>query len=559
MNRKWYWIHSLFILFSAILLSTTPALSETLSGSVSSKKEGLMEGVLVNAKKQGGNIMITVVSNAQGKYEFPSERLTPGAYDISVRAVGYKLPVTAVTINAGKPAGLDLTLTEVTDKFELAKQLTNTEWMLSVGKDGDKLGDCVNCHTLERVLFSRYKPDQMAKVVQRMSYHTNNASPEHPWSDTDAAERLAKPPSEEQMELGAFIASINLSAREVWPFELKTLARPKGEDTKVIYTSYILPRRDAAPHDEVLDADGNIWYSDFNSQYFGKLNTKTGEVKDYEVPLRRPNGVAQGGLQIEIDPEGQIWYANMEQIQLVRFDPKTEKMDIFPLPVDEKDAADAHTTMLDPTRMTVDGNLWLNVAGGGDKGGQGAWQLNVASRKFTHVTYPEGSPSAQAYDNLADSQNNLWGFSPGRPHIWRTDAKTLKTEWFPVPGDRKGCRRGHMDSQDRVWCGDFNGNGLIMFNTKTRQYEGDWTAPLPHSRPYDAHYDEKGYDWAGGMDSDLIIRLDVATGKMNQYLLPYRTNIRNVHMQPGAKDALSSLWVGNQHGATITHVEPLKL
>lgn len=533
------------------------ASAETLTGTVESRQEGRMEGVLVSAKKQGGTITITVVSDAEGRYRFPSDRLSPGAYDLTVRAVGYLLPATRVVIDAGKTASRDLRLEQVADKLQLGRQLSNTEWMLSAGEQGIALGRCVNCHTLERVMFSRYDAPAMAKVVQRMSVHTNNSSPEHPWSDTDAAEQLAKPPSKQHVELAAYIASVNLSGREVWPFELKTLPRPGGEDTRVIYTTYDLPRPDAAPHDEALDADGNVWYSDFNTQYIGVLNPATGEVKDYEIPLRRPDGVAQGGLQIDVDPEGKVWYANMEQIQLIRFDPKTEKMDIFRLPVDEADAADGHTTMIDPSRMDVDGYIWFNVAGGGDKGGEGAWRLHVASGEFTRVTYPEGSPSAQAYDVVADSANNLWGHSPGRHNIWRTDVKTLKTEWFPMPDDRAGCRRGHMDSQDRLWCADFNGNGLVMFNTRTRRYEGNWTAPTPHTRPYDAHYDEKGYNWSGGMDSDFIIRLNVATGHMNQYLLPYRTNIRNVHMQRGVQGGLSSLWVGNQHGATITRVEPL--
>jgi len=542
LNRS---VTSIMMVFFILISFATLVQADILTGTVSSQKEGKMEGVLVNAKKQGGTMTITVVSDASGKFSFPDDQLSNGTHDITIRAVGYKLSPTSVTITKGKTTRLDLTVNEVANKFELARQLTNTEWMLSMGEDGIKVGGCVNCHTLERVMFSRYNPEQMTRVVQRMAYHTNNSSPEHPWFDTDVAEQLAKPPSSRHIELGTFISSVNLSARDVWPFELKTLPRPTGDDTKVIYTSYDLARSDAAPHDEVLDADGNIWYSDFNTQYFGKVDTKTGKVTDYEVPLRRPGGaVAQGGLQIDIDPDGNVWYANMEQIQLVRFNPKTEKMDIFELPVADIDAADAHTTMLDPTRMYIDGNIWLNVAGGGEKGGQGAWQLNVASGKFTRVRYPEGSPSAQAYDNLSDSHNNLWGHSPGRPNIWRTDARTLETVWYPVPDNRKGCRRGHMDSQDRIWCADFNGNGLIMFNTKTRQYEGNWDAPVPHSRPYDAHYDEKGFNWAGGMDSDLILRLNVETGKMNQYLLPYRTNIRNVHMQPGAADELSSLLVG---------------
>jgi virginiamycin B lyase len=550
-------VASVGVVSLALIIFTTPVLAESLSGVVSSQKEGSMEGVLVSAKKQGGTISVTVVSNAEGQYNFPSDRLSPGTYDMTIRAAGYKLPDTTVNINTGNSARFDINLNEVTSKFELARQMSNTEWMLSAGEEGIKLGRCVNCHTLERVMFTRYNAREMARVVQRMAYHTNNSSPDHPWSDTDVAEQMAKPPSEGHVELGKFIASINLSERDVWPFELKTLPRPTGVDTQAIYTTYDLARPDAAPHDEAMDAQGNIWYSDFNTPYIGMLNTKTGEVKDYEVPLRRPNGVAQGGLQIDIDPEGKVWYSTMEQIQIVRFDPETEKMDIFELPVAEEDAADAHTTMIDPTRMDVDGNIWFNVAGGGEKGGEGAWQLHVATGKFTRVRYPEGSPSAQAYDNLADSSNNLWGHSPGRPNIWRTDAKTLETEWYPVPDNRRGCRRGHMDSQDRIWCADFNGNGLIMFNTKTRKYEGNWDAPIPHVRPYDAHYDEKGYNWSGGMDSDLILRLNVETGKMNQFLLPHRTNIRNVHMWKGEPDELSNLWVGNQHGATITRIEPL--
>ncbi|NIW24665.1 MAG: hypothetical protein GWN29_08940, partial [Gammaproteobacteria bacterium] len=137
------------------------------------------------------------------------------------------------------------------------------------------------------------------------------------------------------------------------------------------------------------------------------------------------------------------------------------------------------------------------------------------------------------------------------------DVKTLETEWFEFPDDRVGCRRGHMDDQERIWCADFMGNGLVMFNTKTREFEGNWTMPTPWTRPYDAHYDDKQYVWAGGMDSDLIVRFDPESGKLNQYLLPHRTNIRNVLTQKGGPDELSSFWVGDQHAASITHIEAL--
>jgi len=528
-----------------------------LTGTVSSAREGAMEGVVVSAKKQGGTISVAVVSNADGHYSFPSDRLAAGTYDITIRAVGYALPATSVTLAGNHAASLDLKLDAVTDPIALGKQLSNTEWILSAGEAGAQLGNCATCHTLALPMFTTYDPEAMTRTVQRMGVHTNNASVMRPWVDTDAAEKLAKPPSESEKKLGAYIASINLHGRDVWPFELKTLPRPKGEDTQVIMTTYDLPRPEAAPHDEVFDADGNVWYSDFNSQYFGVLNPKTGAVKEYAVPLRRPNGVAQGGLQVEFDPEGKLWFANMEQIQLIRFDPKTEKMDIFELPVAEEDADDAHTTMIDASRMHLDGNLWLNVAGGGEKGGEGAWRLHVPTGTFTHVKYPAGSPETRAYDNVVDNENNLWGFHMRNHNMWTTDVKTLESEWFPFPDDRAGCRRGHMDDQERVWCADWVGNGLVMFNTKTRKFEGNWTMPTPWTRPYDAQYDDKQYVWAGGMDNDLIVRLDPETGKLNQYLLPHRTNIRHVEVWKGEPDELSSFWVGDQHGGTLTHIEAL--
>ena len=50
-----------------------------LTGQVTSAEEGAMEGVLVNAKKNGANITVTVVSEKDGRYSFPAAKLEPGA------------------------------------------------------------------------------------------------------------------------------------------------------------------------------------------------------------------------------------------------------------------------------------------------------------------------------------------------------------------------------------------------------------------------------------------------------------------------------------------------
>ena len=75
------------LVFSGLVMAEIPS-SSALTGKVTSQAEGAMEGVIVGAKKAGSTITTWVVSNAKGQYTFPRERLEPGKYAISVRAVG---------------------------------------------------------------------------------------------------------------------------------------------------------------------------------------------------------------------------------------------------------------------------------------------------------------------------------------------------------------------------------------------------------------------------------------------------------------------------------------
>jgi streptogramin lyase len=530
----------------------SPSAHVALTGKVSSQAEGAMEGVIVGAKKAGSTMTTWVVSNAQGQYSFPNDRLEPGKYAISIRAVGYELPKTSVDVTA-EPTQLDLQLSKVASNSKLVMQVSNGELLNSLpGSQDDKmaLGNCVNCHTLQKVLFSRYNAEEMAPVVQRMSMHTNNSSPLHPWMRPP---KPASPPTARQIAAAKYFGTINLSAQDTFEFPLKTMPRPKGKATEVIYTTYDLPRPDAAPHDVAIDAQGNAWYSDFDSQFLGKVDTKTGKVVEYPVPLARTGPVAQGGLQIAFDKEGRVYFGNMSQMQVIRFDPKTEKMETFKPPIPDSQIGDAHLTMIDASSQQVDGKIWVNVADGTDESG-GTWHVDLATNTWTQVTYPPGSPSARAYDVVADSKNNMYGMSFTNPRLWMTDGKTLKTVWYDMPAGEMGCRRGHIDSQDRLWCGGFNGNDLVMFDPKTQKIT-QWKAPTQWTRPYDAEFDDRTYDWGAGMDNDIALRLNTQTGEFTEYLLPHETNVRHVEVQKSG--ALSSMWLGDQHGGTIVHIEPL--
>jgi streptogramin lyase len=525
-----------------------------LSGAVTAPGDGALEGVLVGARRAGSTIATWVVTNAQGEYRFPRERLEPGKYTLRIRAAGYTLPESTVDV-AGHGARLDLQLQKVTRATELGLQLSNTEWLMSVpGTPAQKqaLSGCVNCHTLQRVLYSRFNAEEMAQVVQRMRRHTNNSSLLHPWL-RPADDFPHGPPTAAQIDAGKYFSSINLSARDTFEFPLKTLPRPKGKATEVIYTVYELPRPDASPHDTVFDGQGHLWYSDFNSQYVGKLDLKTGKTTDYVVPQSRGLQTAQGGLQIDIDREGRLYFGNMFQMALARFDPKTETFEVHKLPRQESAYGDGHLTMIDPAFTHLDGKLWVNVAFDTGTAG-GTWHVDLANNSWTQVKYPAGSPSARAYDVVANSKNDMYGIGLNVDKVWVTSGKTLETTWYDLPTKGPGCRRGHVDAQDRLWCAVFQGNRLAMFDPQTKKIT-EWKVPTEWTRPYDAQFDEKGFLWTAGMDADLAVRMNVATGEFVEYLLPHRTNVRQINVQKSG--AFSSMWLGDQHGNTITRVEPL--
>ncbi len=149
-----------------------------LTGQVTSAEEGPMEGVLITAKKINSTIAITVVSDAQGRYRFPSAKLEPGHYVISIRAVGYDLENPTATgagstlsplsvdINTQEAATADLKLRKASN---LSMQLTNAEWIESVpGTQEQKssLRNCVTCHTLQRPIRSIHDADEFVQVQE---------------------------------------------------------------------------------------------------------------------------------------------------------------------------------------------------------------------------------------------------------------------------------------------------------------------------------------------------------------------------------------------------------
>jgi streptogramin lyase len=521
-----------------------------LMGQVSSEKEGPMEGVLVSAKGEGSTITITVVSDDKGHYSFPAAKIGPGHYALKIRAIGYDLdgPKTA-DVSAGTAATADIKLRPTRS---LAGQLSNAEWMMSMpGTDAQKrfLYDCAVCHTLERITRSTHDGAEFAQVIRRMGLYSQGSTPAHPQLQAGGAKRDPNAGGKLQAT-SEWLATTNLSASDTWTYAFKTLPRPKGRATRVVITEYDLPRKDAQPHDVIVDSKGIAWYSDFADQFMGKLDPKTGKATEYAIPVLKP-GFPTGSLEAQFDKDENVWLSLMYQGGIAKFDRTTEKVQVFPLP---KEVQRDHTqeSMVMPNYAHVDGKVWTN-----NQDDHTILRMDIKTGAW-EVLGPFPVPGVDrnfaSYGMPADRDNNLYLLEYSADNIARIDAKTKEFKVYPTPTRGTQPRRGGFDAQGRLWFAEFGVGAIGMFDPKTEKTQ-EWKLPTPWSAPYQALADNKGEVWAASMLTDRVIRLEPKGGQVTEYLLPRETNVRRIFVDSSTTPV--TFWVGNDHAASIVKVEPM--
>jgi virginiamycin B lyase len=544
----------------SLLLTTTvalacfvlPAQAQTaLTGQVSSADEGMMEGVVVTAKKDGSTISISVISDAQGRYAFPANRLEAGKYTIKARAAGYELDgARTAEIASGAEAKSDIKLKKVRN---LASTLTNAEWMMSMpGTEQQKrfLLNCNGCHSIERIMKSSYDADGFLQIFERMATYYPGSTPMKPQRLTGNAVRNVGRGGDGR-KTAEWLASVNLSEQETWSFPLKTLPRLTGKSTKVIITEYDLPNSLIQPHDVMLDKAGNVWYSDFGQMFLGKMDQKTGQVTQYPIPVVK-TGWPVGTLNLEFDKDDNPWVGVMYQSAIAKFDKKTEKFTMWSTPKEwDTDAGQLGHLALEGT--PVDQKVWIKNSDGGN-----IYRLDLANNKFENLGAPKDPRSGQrigTYGLHSDKQNNIYLLDFSAGNIVKIDAKTKEPTVYLTPTPNSRPRRGRVDEEGRLWFAEYQGNAIGMFDPKTAKIS-EWKVPTPWAAPYDAMAGKNGEAWTGSMLTDRVSRLDIKSGEYVEYQLPRPTNIRRVFVDDSKQ--LGTLWVGSNHGASIVKVEPLE-
>ena len=527
-----------------------------LKGEVRSAEEGPLGGVTVTATRDKSTIAVTAITDEQGRYSFPAGRLGPGQYSLAIRATGYDLDgKPTANVAADQPATADLKLKKTRN---LVAQLTSAEWLASwPGTDAEKrlVADCMSCHTLERIARSSHPAEEWVAIIPRMLRYAQNTTPLAPQLRTGESTGLLVQQPERLQRLAEYLASVNLSASDTFPYELKTLKRVSGKGTRAIITTYKLPRQTDQPHDVMGDPDGGIYFTYFGDPQLGRLDPKTGEVTSYPFPILKEKA-AKGALSLYHDHDGNFWVSLMYQAGGAKFDRATKSFTMLPV-APEFNRDSSQQAFVAPQSSHVDGKVWIQ-----DVASTSVYRVDLKTGKFENFApfrdIRPDSPLAgrphSIYEIFPDAQNNLYIADFSDRAIGRIDARTGEYTFVQTPTDRSRPRRGEFDKEGRLWFAEYAVDNVGMLDPRTNRIQ-EWTVPTKWSLPYQAKIDRNGDVWTGGMASDRIARINAKTGDMVEYPLPANTNIRNLYIDDSTTPV--SVWFGNNHGAAIVKLEPL--
>ena len=134
-----------------------------------------------------------------------------------------------------------------------------------------------------------------------------------------------------------------------------SFARPSGtadqvSELKASIRQWDVPSKGGHPQDPVIGLDGSLWFTEQAANKIGRLNPKTGEVKEYALPEEKRAG-PQG---IAADRDGNIWFAANVGGYIGRLEPNSGKVTVFNMP--DPKAGDPHSLAFDSK-----GILWFTV------------------------------------------------------------------------------------------------------------------------------------------------------------------------------------------------------
>ena len=344
---------------------------------------------------------------------------------------------------------------------------------------GKKMVDatCNACHAIGARTGSGYTPEGWDTVLRMMTNHG-----------------VAIPP-EQLPAMKAYLV-------KTYPVKGRPAAVVVPGPAKVSMTAWQAATPGSRPHDPLAARDGSLWYSGQMANVLGRVDPKTGKVKEY--PLKTPHSGPHGLVE---DQAGNIWYTGNTGALVGKLNPKSGEVTEYKMP--DPEAKDPHTIVLDKK-----GTVWFTVQNANRIG-----RLDPKSGEIKLLTPP--TAKSRPYGMAFDSKDNLFVVEFGANKVARVDTKTLEIKEYTLPDPASRPRRLAITSDDMIWYADYSRGYLGKLDPATGKVT-EWQSPSgPKSAPYGISA-IKDVIWYSESETEpnTVVRFDPKTEKFQSWAIP---------------------------------------
>jgi virginiamycin B lyase len=303
---------------------------------------------------------------------------------------------------------------------------------------------------------------------------------------------------------------------------------------KVSMKIWQAPTPGSRPHDPLATRDGSLWYSGQMANVHGRVDPKTGKVKEYHLKTAHsgPHGLME-------DKDGNIWYTGNTGTLIGKLDPKTGADTEYSMP--DPTAKDPHTLIFDQA-----GILWFTVQNANRIG-----RLDPKSGEIKLLTPP--TPKSRPYGMALNSKGTVFVVQFGTNGVAAVDPVTLAIREYKLPDPEARPRRIAITSDDIVWYTDYARGYLGRLDTATGKVT-EWQSPSgPKSAPYgiSAIHDVLWYSESESTPNT-VVRFDPKTEKFQSWAIPGGGNIvRNTSVTPDGNFVLANSLVNTVTLVTV--------
>lgn len=255
------------------------------------------------------------------------------------------------------------------------------------------------------------------------------------------------------------------------------------------------------PHDPMAARDGAIWYTGQLANRLGRVDPKTGVVKEYPLaPLTGPHGLVE-------DKDGDIWFTGNFAGLVGRLDPKTGEVTAYQMP--DRKARDPHTIAIDHS-----GIVWFTLQNANMLG-----RIDPKVGAVKLVTSP--TQNSRPYGLKINAKGVPVFVEFGANKIATVDPQTMTIKEHLLPDTKARPRRLALSDDNTVWYTDYARGYLGRLDLATGAVK-EWPSPSgPKSAPYGIAF-AKGAIWYNESFAkpNTIVRFDPRTEQFQTWAIP---------------------------------------